>query len=437
MPQNLYQRIEKINFQQHEVLERITFYKDSMKLFLDYPIFGAGGGAWAASYEQYQNNPYTSRQAHNFFVQYMAEVGLVGILILLTMIFIIMYLFIKQHIRNSKQDYLPFYIITVSLLIHSMLDFDMSYVYIEALVFLSLGTMLASVHFSKNILSEKIVNWQKIYPGFLLLLSIIMIFISIKVLNADSYYKKANAQIAANEPFQQIMNSLDLAIKNRPAHPEFLLLKARMLNSAYNQTKDEKFFEQALNIIQELKKSEPYNKSVFELEYAMLTNKKDYIAVLSLLEQKLSIYPWDNTIYDRAITIAFELGAQAKQNNDLQSEKQYWNKSIKYYEEVLQRIKLLELLPEGQNQGRPFTVLPSMALSIGQIYFANQNYDKASEVLKTNIDASLETDISKAISRYYIASLMRQGKQDQTVYDKLLSVDPNEKTEIESLINSN
>lgn len=47
LPDNVKTRIENINFQQHSVLERGTFYKDAVKLWTDYPIIGAGGGAWA------------------------------------------------------------------------------------------------------------------------------------------------------------------------------------------------------------------------------------------------------------------------------------------------------------------------------------------------------------------------------------------------------
>lgn len=76
LPETLQKRVESINLQQTSVLERGTFYRDAMKVVRDYPLFGAGGGAWAALYEKYQNNPYTSRQAHNYFLQSLAEVGI-------------------------------------------------------------------------------------------------------------------------------------------------------------------------------------------------------------------------------------------------------------------------------------------------------------------------------------------------------------------------
>jgi hypothetical protein len=54
LPETIKERVESIHFQQHSVLERGTFYADSIKLFNDYPVFGAGGGAWSALYETIQ-----------------------------------------------------------------------------------------------------------------------------------------------------------------------------------------------------------------------------------------------------------------------------------------------------------------------------------------------------------------------------------------------
>ncbi|MFD1903705.1 O-antigen ligase family protein [Paenibacillus rhizoplanae] len=83
LPDNIETRLENINFKQHSVLERFTFYKDAMKVVKDYPILGSGGGGWASLYEEYQNNPYISRQVHNFFLQYLIEVGIVGFIVFL------------------------------------------------------------------------------------------------------------------------------------------------------------------------------------------------------------------------------------------------------------------------------------------------------------------------------------------------------------------
>src|SRR5690606_5945812 len=86
LPDSLEARISAINLQQHSVLERATFYANAMTMIKDYPVFGAGGGGWAALFESYQTNPYTSRQAHNFFLQHWIETGTAGIVILLVFI---------------------------------------------------------------------------------------------------------------------------------------------------------------------------------------------------------------------------------------------------------------------------------------------------------------------------------------------------------------
>jgi O-antigen ligase len=92
--------IENINFQQHSVLERGTFYKDAVKLWSDYPIIGAGGGAWASLYEKYQNNPYTSRQAHNFALQYLVEAGALGFLAFIGFVIAVSWFYIRSYIKK-------------------------------------------------------------------------------------------------------------------------------------------------------------------------------------------------------------------------------------------------------------------------------------------------------------------------------------------------
>jgi O-antigen ligase len=142
LPENVRTRLANINFAQHSVLERGTFYKDAIKVFKDYPLLGAGGGAWSALYEKYQSNPYISRQAHNFFLQYLVEVGIIGLLIFLLFLGAVFYLFIRKYINNqseTKDSHFLFFIIAVSLLIHSLIDFDLSYVYLGILLFLGYG----------------------------------------------------------------------------------------------------------------------------------------------------------------------------------------------------------------------------------------------------------------------------------------------------------
>jgi O-antigen ligase len=124
------------------VLERFTFYKDALKVVKDYPVLGAGG--WASLYEHYQNNPYVSRQAHNFFLQYLIEVGILGFIIFMGFILFIFYKYIRGYMKRENDDYnngFFYLIIALSILVHSLLDFNMSYAFMGIMVFLSLAGM--------------------------------------------------------------------------------------------------------------------------------------------------------------------------------------------------------------------------------------------------------------------------------------------------------
>ena len=226
LPDNVKTRIENINFQQHSVLERGTFYKDAVKLWSDYPIIGAGGGAWASLYEKYQNNPYTSRQAHNFALQYLVEAGALGFLAFIGFVIAVMVFYIRSYIKNShekRDQHFLFFIVTISLLVHSMIDFDLSYVYLGAILFLALGGMLSNSTSAPIRLKSDSLALHKMFPALLAVLSIVMFYISAQLVSANSSYKQTLEVVKKSQDYNQIVAPLDKAISLHPAHPDYLL----------------------------------------------------------------------------------------------------------------------------------------------------------------------------------------------------------------------
>ncbi len=100
------------------------------------------------------------------------------------------------------------------------------------------------------------------------------------------------------------------------------------------------------------------------------------------------------------------------------------------------KINYLGTLPKGQSQGRPFNVTPNIALSIGQINFLNSNFSNASSVLQLGISNQMDNEGNRVIARWYLASLQKQGKNDQALQDKLFAADPNERQQIQFLLNN-
>ncbi|WP_248928733.1 O-antigen ligase family protein [Paenibacillus hamazuiensis] len=439
-PEEIKERIENINLDQHSVRERETFYKDAIKLIKDYPLLGAGGGAWSVIYEKYQNNPYTSRQAHNFFLQYIIEVGIIGFFCLLLFLLAIYYLIItsyfKRNIRFSDKS-IGLLIFNTTILFHSAIDFDLSYVYLGAIVFLFFGVILSNVqednseNHSFSVLSSKY-RLTSIISMTLAIIGIITTFSTFKMLQGSTLFNNSIALINRHAAYQDISKPLDQAISLQPKHPDYILFKSSLLIQLYTQTKNEQFYNQANDLINKIKATEPYNRQILEQEYDLLIKKGNLEKAYELINNALAIYPWDSSLYERAIVIKFTIG-----QNNKSLEKQEWDIALNIYTEFQNKIKELEKLPKTQGQGRPFYVTPDMAMAVGQIYYSRKEYSNSESVFRSAMrEDELDVQINRSVIRWLLASLIKQGTNDTRLYEKLLEKDPSEKQKINELIST-
>ncbi|WP_281942915.1 O-antigen ligase family protein [Paenibacillus tyrfis] len=441
LPENIRTRIENINFQQHSVLERGTFYKDAMKLFNDYPVFGAGGGAWPALYEKYQNNPYISRQAHNFFLQYLTDVGIIGFAVFLVFLIFIYYIYIRNFIYQDEQTRnkrFIFYIVSISLLVHSSLDFDMSFVYLGMLLFLSLGIMISNDTMELGGRWKEVLNSKKwAYPSVILLVSMLLFFISVKMLSADSQFNQSRAIAASgNNNLNDILTPLDNALSQHPNHPDYVYQKVSILFQVYNQTKDDKYFTEATALLDQALQKEPFNFQLVDRKIYSLILKDKVEEALQFTKDKLNSFPWKVYLYEVAISLSTDLGHKAREANNIAQQDQYWNQASELYNQFETRKKALALLPKEQGQGQEFSETGKMGLALGQIQFVRGKYDAAEAMFRFGIGGSLDDPATRQNIRWYLASLQKQGKTDQALFDKLVTKDPNERQEIQTLVNA-
>lgn len=449
LPENVKTRIENINFQQHSVLERGTFYKDAVKLWSDYPIIGAGGGAWASLYEKYQNNPYTSRQAHNFALQYLVEVGALGFLVFVGFVLAVFVYYIRSYIRNkeSRDLHFLFFIVTISLLVHSMIDFDLSYVYLGAILFLALGGLLSNVSSAPLRIKSESAAVHKTFPALLAVLSIVMFYISAQLVSANGSYKQTLEVIKTSQDYNQIIKPLDQAISLHPAHPDYLLTgqvsRIGILLQVYNQlmkedpTKAEPFFNQAQDLLNQLLKKEPHNRMVAMQQLNMYLIKGKLQEALDWSNSQIPNYPWYTEMYEKSMSLNIELANQANAKNNSQEFKTRLDNALATYKEVLARIDSLKNLPKEQIQGRPFAVTPAMALYVGQISYMKGDYPGAAAAIQPLITDNLDDQTNRGLIRWYLAAQQKQGKQDQALLDKLLAKDPAEKQNIDAILATN
>jgi hypothetical protein len=364
LPANL-KRIATINLQQTALSDRTNFFKDSYSLFKDYPFFGAGGGAWATLFEQYQSEPYISRQTHSFPMQILVEVGLVGAIIFFIFIF---YLFFKAF-RNRKNDneISMYAIIVIAVLSHSLIDFHMSFVYLGGLIFICLGGMLPmqlNIELQKN--NNSIGKY--IYSAFILLLGLVIIIMGGRAVQAYRTYNSAfdNNANAVN------INTLDRAISQQNYNAEYKIQRTGILLNAYQESQNKALLEQAQLSIEDLRESESHNRLLLEHEFFMnmITGNKE--KALQVLIEKKEYFKWDIALYERIISLAFELRNNSSSN--------YRDTAEQFYEEVT---KMEQAINErNMKNDKNFAVSNQIKLIGASLKYEQGNYSETIEVLE-------------------------------------------------------
>jgi hypothetical protein len=84
IPDHIFKRIRDINFTTTNVVMRIEFFQDALRLLKDHWLFGLGGGGFASLYQSVQKLYYAARLVHNHYLQVFVESGILGILSFLT-----------------------------------------------------------------------------------------------------------------------------------------------------------------------------------------------------------------------------------------------------------------------------------------------------------------------------------------------------------------
>lgn len=148
LPQNISKFVSFITLKDKSLVERYYFYKDSMKIFRKHMIFGNGGDAWHSLSKTRQDYTFSVKETHSYFFELLIEYGLVGLLCYYVMITNIMIILFK----NTKEEKKILRYALVILLLHSItFDFNLSYMFIEIIVYTLFACILSDEKKDKTI----------------------------------------------------------------------------------------------------------------------------------------------------------------------------------------------------------------------------------------------------------------------------------------------
>lgn len=437
LPSSL-QRLKDINFETHSVLERLTLYQDALKIMKDYPLLGAGGGAWQALYPQYQHHSYLPRQVHSFFLQYGVETGLFGLLTLFGLLAIVYIGFAKRLMvlsESAGDEYLVYYVVATSFLVHSILDFEMSFVFVSSLVFLCLGGMASALQYTLpgklgKRLAVKSWRWTGLAAGGLL--AVIVFVCTTRGLLASASYQAALK--SPDRDYDAVSVQVDSALKLAPRNPQFVLTKANLLMQAYHQTQNAAFGQQGLQMLRAYREKEPNDMNAAIAEYEIRMELGQLEEALEVAKQGLASNQWFIHWHEKTISLLVQLGDQAGMANQEARKTAYWEEAESRYRTLLEQMKVHEALPEGQFH-EPFGVTDPIALSMGQMYYGLGKPDQTELFLKERVRAAQpgEEELIKQITFWYLVSLERQGKRDQALHDTFFQTNPDLEQQFRSL----
>ncbi|QMV41724.1 O-antigen ligase family protein [Cohnella cholangitidis] len=411
LPDTLEKRVLSIEISDSSSSQRLTYYHDSLNLVKDYPIIGTGGGGWAKLYSQYQSYPYIGNQAHSFYMQLLDETGIIGIIILGLLLIYVYFIHIKGYFGTNEKDYSQVYmLIATPILIHSVIDFHMSFVYIAAIVFFCLGGMVAKVELpTKQGSKSQIVPMY--IPGILLaVISIVIIIAMGRNIEAANYYKKALKQGS----YEELTKAIDI----KPNHPDFVSVAIGSMLQNYKNTNDEGLLNSAFDMIQKQRKIEQYNPILMQLEAQAWIAKREPRKANQLYEGWLQSRPWDMQHHELLVNQLYELGV---------SNQAWWDKAIEHY------LKYKELF-ESQKDKYDSGLLLNMDLKIAQIYYNKGSYPELITLLgKHMISSRMSLQEYRPAFRLLLAATIKEESKNEKLYKSFTDIFPEEKIEIDKL----
>ncbi len=300
-------RLAGINLQTKNVSLRVYFAKDGLKIIKDYPIAGAGGGAWKNLYRQYQSIPYSTTEVHNFYVQYGTEVGIIGFAALIGLLSLLVISMIKSFRAGSP--HLHVYLAAMLLLIHSNIDFNLSLAAVGYMLWMLIGI----INSDKN--TPLIVKFPpKIIGALALALSLVILLLSSSIYYGLNLGSQGAAIVKEKKETEKAIEYYEKASKFDRYNAAYRFDLAQIMNNQLRKTKDKKYYDEFMEEVSLIRKYEPYNHQYTPTICSMYLAIGKLEEASTLAEVKLQDEPLLEHSYMMKIDVNYQISNYYLQN---------------------------------------------------------------------------------------------------------------------------
>lgn len=313
-------------------LTREIYYKDGINMFFKNWFIGSGGGAWPFIYFSNQSYLYWSTQAHNYPLQVAIETGILGVIVLLTLIGALIWKFVlyKKSDRNNdskdndcqvlneitKQKIVIASIFTAIayMLVHSVMDFDLSL----SAIMLVLWQFIAVLNSQTKDLRDRdnLTFKMKYVPLIGIVMTSILIFVPINFNAARAYDELANKALQ-EENIDLAKEKMSKAVSKDPWMAKYKVDYANLLIKRSEITQDD--FEKANNNIKRAEVLANNDPNIITKIGAFYVRTRNFDKGLNMLEKAQELRPfnpleWQQMIQAYIQVINFHLNQQDYDN---------------------------------------------------------------------------------------------------------------------------
>lgn len=364
-----FQRITKIDIHSGQLQERLVFYQDGLRILEKNP-FGIGAGMLSTLQFKYQTALYDIKYIHNGLLQIGLDFGLIFLLG-----FVVLVSSVWMKGVRSKQLNLTFFIVATMILFHSLIDFTMSFVYLNAILGLALGGLCPEQ--AHRDYTRKGAN--AVFLGMLAVsISFILVFLPGEALyNASFLYLQHNHVTKALKTLE-VWDSFPIKSEryyNKKALYYYLL---------FRQKQDKKDIKQSLSNLEQAS----HFHSGYGVNYVQAAEEYtalgDYIGAAKSLEKQVVLKKFNTSGYD-GLMIAYQklyYKGFITKGNYFNSMKTVEHKIRNLHGELNPKAKYMKNQPSGRLSNRELILIANAYLAVNDLTGSYRYLDKVDKKSK-------------------------------------------------------
>lgn len=270
---------------------RIDRYKNTIAMFKENWLTGVGLGNWEKYYPLYYKSAAVDKQfnektqpkyAHNDFLQFIAETGIVGILFLILFIGLAIWSYPKEKLNTEeKRLHLAIFTALAGLAVNAQFSFPF---YRPITLFIAAIYLAILLYKTDKVLSIK--RGRKAIALTALLFSGYMAYHYGKLIIGDTYYKKMRIEELTGTPTGVIKESLKVE-KYAPGYEDLYLIRGKALLKLNKNELAIEDFKKGLE-------QKPYSTALLGSMANAYGQKGDYVTSNEWFSKTLDIYPNDS-----------------------------------------------------------------------------------------------------------------------------------------------